>query len=44
MVLTRAAEDAMLDIPEGSAGRGRGRGQVPHANPPPPPLRAPVSI
>jgi hypothetical protein len=28
MVQTRATEDAVLDIPEGSASRGRGRGQV----------------
>jgi hypothetical protein len=40
MVQTRAVEDVMLDIPEGSAGRG----QAPHANPQPPPPRAPVSI
>jgi hypothetical protein len=43
MVLTRAAKDAMFDIPKGSAGRGHGRGQVPHANPPPPPPWAPIS-
>jgi hypothetical protein len=36
MVQTRAAEDAALDIPEGSAERGRGRGQASHANPPAP--------
>jgi hypothetical protein len=40
----QAAEDVMLDIPEGSAGRGRGCGQVLHANPPPPPPLSPVSI
>jgi hypothetical protein len=44
MVQTRAAEDAVLNIPEGSAGRGRGHGQVLHANPPPPTPWAPVSI
>jgi hypothetical protein len=44
MVRTRAAKDAVLDIPEGSAGRGRGGGQAPHANPMPLPPRAPVSI
>jgi hypothetical protein len=44
MVRTRATEDAVLDIPEGSAGRGRGRGQALHANPPLPPPRAPISI
>jgi hypothetical protein len=46
MVRTRSTEDAMFDIPEGSAGRGRGHGQVPPANPlpPPPPPQAPVSI
>jgi hypothetical protein len=44
MVRTRAAEDAALDILEGSAGHGRGRAQVLHVNPPPPPPRAPVSI
>jgi hypothetical protein len=44
MVRTRAAEDATLNIPEGSVGRGHGRGQVLHANPPPHPPWAPVSI
>jgi hypothetical protein len=44
MVRTRAAEDVMLDIPEGSTGRGHGRGQVPLINPLPPPPWAPVSI
>jgi hypothetical protein len=33
MVHTRATEDAMLDILEGSAYRGRGRGQVLDGNP-----------
>jgi hypothetical protein len=32
MVCTRAAEDVMLDIPEGSASHGRGRGQAPRGN------------
>jgi hypothetical protein len=46
MVRTRAAEDAEIDIPEGSAGRGHGRGhgQAPHVNPAPPPPRPPISI
>jgi hypothetical protein len=44
MVRTRVTEDAVLDIPEGSAGRGRGHGHVSHANPPPPLPWAPVSI
>jgi hypothetical protein len=44
MVQTRAAEDAVLDIHVGSAGRESGRGQAPHANPLPPPQRATVSI
>jgi hypothetical protein len=44
MVCTRATEDAVLDIPEGSAGRGRGRGQAPHAKPPPPQPCEPISI
>jgi hypothetical protein len=44
MVRTRAAENATLDIPKGSAGQRRGRGQAPHDNLAPPPPRAPVSI
>jgi hypothetical protein len=45
MVRTRATEDVVPDIPEGSTGRGRGRGQALHGNPPPPPPScAPVSI
>jgi hypothetical protein len=47
MARTRAAEEAMLDIPEGSGGngRGRGRGQAPCGDaPPPPPPPPPVSI
>jgi hypothetical protein len=43
-VRTRAAKDATLDIPEGSAGRGHGREQAPHDNAPPPPRRPPVSL
>jgi hypothetical protein len=42
MVQTRAAEDATLDILEGSIRCGRG--QVPHANPPPPLSQAAVRI
>jgi hypothetical protein len=45
MVHTRAAEDVVLDIPEGSADRGHGRGQALRGNPPPPlPPRAPIYI
>jgi hypothetical protein len=45
MVLTRATEDAGLDIPEGSAGHGHGHGQPLHGNPPPPPPpRVPIRI
>jgi hypothetical protein len=45
MVHTRAAEDAALDIPEGSTGHGRGRGQALHGNPSSPStLSTPVSI
>jgi hypothetical protein len=44
MVHTRATEDDVLDIPEGSAQRGRGRGQPSHGNAPPPPLHPPVSL
>jgi hypothetical protein len=45
MVRTRATEDAMIDILEGSVGYGCGPGQVPRGNPPtPPPSRPPVSI
>jgi hypothetical protein len=43
MVHTRAAEDVMLDIPEGSTSHGCG--QLPRNNaPPPPPPRAPVTV
>jgi hypothetical protein len=42
MVRTIAAEDAEIDIPEGSVGRGRGRGQAPCGNPPPPPPPHPM--
>jgi hypothetical protein len=45
MVHTRAIEDAVLDIPEGSVGRGHACGQALHGNPPPPPPpRLSVSI
>jgi hypothetical protein len=43
MVHTRATEQVVLDIPEGSARRGRG--QAPCANaPPPPPSCSPDSL
>ena len=47
MVRTRSADEAVLDLPETSAGRGRG--QLPRAPPrgqgtPPPPPRPPVSL
>jgi hypothetical protein len=44
MVRTRATEDDMLDIPEGSAPRGRGRGQPSRGNAPLPPPHPPVSL
>jgi hypothetical protein len=44
MVRTRATDDDVLDIPEGSAPHGRGRGQPPHGNAPLPPPRPPVSL
>jgi hypothetical protein len=44
MVRTRATEDDMLDIPEGSAPRGCGHGQPSHGNAPPPPPHPPVSL
>jgi hypothetical protein len=44
MVRTRATDDDMLDISEGSALHGRGRGQPPHGNAPLPPPRPPVSL
>jgi hypothetical protein len=40
MVCTRAIEEVVIYIPEGSAEHGRG--QVPHANAPPPPPRHPL--
>jgi hypothetical protein len=45
MVRTKAAEDAALNILEGSTGRGCGRQQAPRGNPlTPPPLHLPVSV
>jgi hypothetical protein len=44
MVHMRAADDDMLDIPEGSTPRGHGRGQPPHGNAPPPPPCPQVSL
>jgi hypothetical protein len=44
MVHTRATEDDVLDIPEGSALRGRGCGHPSHGNAPPPPPHLPVSL
>jgi hypothetical protein len=44
MVHTRATDDDMLDIPEGSAPRGRGRGQPPCGNAPLPPPHPLVSL
>jgi hypothetical protein len=44
MVCTRATEDDVLDIPEGSALRGRGRGHPSHGNAPPPPPHPSVSL
>jgi hypothetical protein len=44
MVRTRATDDDVLDIPEGSAPRGHGCGQPPHGNAPPPPPHPPVSL
>jgi hypothetical protein len=41
-VHTRASEDPIHDIPEGSAGRGRG--QAPCGNAPPPPPHSPVRL
>jgi hypothetical protein len=42
MVRTRACEDPILNIPEGSVGRGHG--QAPRGNEAPPPSRAPVNL
>jgi hypothetical protein len=44
MVRTKATEDDMLDIPEGSAPRRRGRGHPSHGNAPPPPPHPLVSL
>jgi hypothetical protein len=44
LVRTRATDDVVLDIPEGSAPRGRRRGQLACGNAPPPPPRPPVSL
>jgi hypothetical protein len=44
MVCTRATDDDVLNIPEGSTPRGRGRGQPPRGNAPPPPPRPSVSL
>jgi hypothetical protein len=44
MVRTRATEDDVLDIPEGSAPCRRGRGQSSHGSAPLPPLHPPVSL
>jgi hypothetical protein len=44
MVRTRATDDDVLDIPEGSAPRGRGRGQSSRGNAPPPPPHPPVNL
>jgi hypothetical protein len=44
MVRTRATDDDMLDIPEGTAPRGRGRGHPSHGNAPPPPPHPLISL
>jgi hypothetical protein len=44
LVRTRAIEDDMLDIPEGSAPHGRGRGQPSHGNAPPSPPHPPIIL
>jgi hypothetical protein len=44
MVCTRANDDDVLDVPEGSAAHGCGHGQPSHGNAPPPALRSPVSL
>jgi hypothetical protein len=44
MVLMRATEDDVLDIPKGSAPRRRGHGQPSRGNAPPPPPHLPVSL
>jgi hypothetical protein len=44
MVHTRAAEEAALNIPEGSIDYGCAHGQAPRDSAPPPPPRPPVSV
>jgi hypothetical protein len=44
MVRTRATDDDVFGIPEGSAPCGRGRGQPSRGNAPPPPPHPPVSL
>jgi hypothetical protein len=44
MVRTRATDDDVLDIPEGSTTRGRGHGQPSRGNAPPPLPHSPVSL
>jgi hypothetical protein len=44
MVRTRATNDDVLDISEGSTPRGRGCGQPSRGNAPPPPRHLPVSL
>jgi hypothetical protein len=44
MVCTRATDDDVLDIPEGSAPHGRGRGQASRSNAPSPPPHPPISL
>jgi hypothetical protein len=44
MVHTRAIEDDVLDIPEGSAPHGHGHGQPSRGNAPSPPPHPPVSL
>jgi hypothetical protein len=44
MVRTRATDDDVPDIPEGSATRGRGHGQPSRGNAPPPLPHPPVSL
>jgi hypothetical protein len=44
MVHTRANDDDVLNVPEGSAAHGHGRGQPHHGNASPPPLYPLVSL
>jgi hypothetical protein len=44
MVRSRATDDNVLDIPEGSAPCGRDYGQLSRDNAPPPPPHPPVSL